>query len=337
MAAQIQVTVLGGGTWGMSLAHVLHDAGHAVRVWEFVPAVVATLERTRRHPNLPRMVIPPDMRFSTDLAATVAGAEVLVCAVPVEHLRVTARNVARSGYAGQPVIIGSKGIEWGTHALTAEVWAQELGAAGKGKVGVLYGPSLADEVSVSLPTSVVASAEDRALMDRIHRLFARPWFHVYLQPDLRGVELCGALKNVIAIACGVSDGLGYGTNAKAALMTRGLGEMVKIGVAMGAQAQTFYGMAGVGDLIATCVSPHGRNWKYGTLLGQGMASEPALKEVGQTVEGRYTVRSAAELAVKLGLSLPIVAAVHAMAYEGRAARDATHALMPDDPYAEMRQ
>jgi glycerol-3-phosphate dehydrogenase (NAD(P)+) len=336
MAAPIHVTVLGAGTWGMSLAHVLHDAGHAVRVWEFVPDVVATLERTRRHPKLPRMVIPPDMHFSNDLAAMVKGAEILVCAVPSEHLRDTARAVVRAGYAGQPVIVGSKGIEAGTHALSAEVWAQELGAAGAGKVGVLYGPSLADEVSVSLPTTVVASAEDRGLMDRIQRLFQRPWFHVYLQPDLRGVELCGALKNVIAIACGVSDGLGYGTNAKAALMTRGLGEMVKIGVAMGAQAQTFYGMAGIGDLIVTCTSPHGRNWKYGSLLGQGRTSDQALAEVAQVVEGRYTVRAARELGEKLGLTLPIVRGVYEVAYDGRSAQAIAPSLLPDDPYSEIR-
>lgn len=337
MAAPIQVTVLGAGAWGMSLAHVLHDAGHAVRVWEFVPEVVATLERTRQHPKLPRMVIPPDMHFSTDLAALVKGAEVIVCAVPAEHLRETARAVVRSGYSGQVVVVGSKGIEAGTHALSAEVWSQELGPAGAGKVGVLYGPSLADEVSVSLPTTVVASAEDRSLIERIHRLFHRPWFHVYLQPDLRGVELCGALKNVVAIACGVSDGLGYGTNAKAALMTRGLGEMVKIGVAMGAQAQTFYGMAGIGDLIVTCTSPHGRNWKYGSLLGKGRTSAQALVEVGQVVEGRYTVRAALELGQKLGLTLPIVKAVYAVAYEGRTAQDIAAALLPDDPYSEIRQ
>jgi len=336
MAAATQVTVLGAGAWGMSLAYVLHDAGHAVRVWEFVPEVVATLERTRKHPKLPKMVIPADLHFSADLAASVKGAEILVCAVPAEHLRDTARAVVRAGYAGQVVIIGSKGIESGTHALSAEVWSQELGAAGAGKVGVLYGPSLADEVSIGLPTTVVASAEDRALIERIHRLFHRPWFHVYLQPDLRGVELCGALKNVIAIACGVSDGLGYGTNAKAALMTRGLGEMVKIGVAMGAQAHTFYGMAGIGDLIVTCTSPHGRNWKYGSLLGQGRTADQALAEVGQVVEGRYTVRAALELGELLGLTLPIVRAVHAMAYEGRTAREVAAALLPDDPYSEIR-
>ncbi len=336
MASKTRITVLGGGTWGMSLAHVLHDAGHDVRVWEFVPSVVETLIRTRRHPKLPKLVIPEDMQFSTDLAQSLRGAEAIVCAVPMEHLRRTAKSVVAAGYAGQPVIIGSKGIEDGTYALTVDVWSEELGAAGAGRVGVLYGPSLADEVSASLPTAVVSSAADPALMERIRVLFNRPWFRVYVQPDVRGVELGGAIKNVIAIACGVSDGLGFGYNAKAALMTRGLAEMVRLGAHMGARPDTLYGMAGVGDLIVTCASPHGRNWKFGSLLGQGRTPDQALAEVGQAVEGRYTVRAARALADKLGVEMPIAHAVYDVVYQGHVPREILATLMLRDPSSEAQ-
>jgi glycerol-3-phosphate dehydrogenase (NAD(P)+) len=327
----MNITVLGAGAWGMSLAHVLHDAGHTIRVWEFVAGLVETLERTRRHPKLPNYAIPGDLHFGADMAEMLRGAEAIVCAVPAEHLRETARRVVQLGHGGQRVIIGSKGIEWGTHALAADVWGQEAGAAGAGKIGVLYGPSLADDVLRSLPTVVVAASGHVALTDSIRTLFMRPWFRVYTDPDVRGIELGGSLKNVIAIACGISDGLGFGTNAKAALMTLGLGDMVRLGVRMGARAETFYGMAGIGDLIATCTSVHGRNWRFGSLIGQGYGAEQALVEVGQVVEGRYTLRSAAELAVEHRVEAPVVRAVHDVVYGGRGAREVFVTLLQSDP------
>jgi glycerol-3-phosphate dehydrogenase (NAD(P)+) len=322
-----RLTVLGGGTWGMSLAHVLADAGHAVRVWEFVTSVVETMNRTRHHPHLPELVIPPEMRFSNDIGEFAHDADAFVCAVPVAHIRGTARALLKAGYAGQPVIIGSKGIEPGTHCLTVDMWEQELGPSAGGKMGVISGPSIAKEVILSLPTAVVASAADAALMDRIQELFMRPWFHVFVQPDVVGVELGGALKNVVAVACGISDGLGFGVDAKAALMTRGLGEMVQLGVSLGARAQTFYGLAGVGDMILTSVSQHGRNNRFGALLGKGRTPEQAQAEVGQVVEGAYTVRAAVELADKHKLEMPISRAVHAVLFEGHAPMDVIAALM----------
>ena len=329
-----RLTVLGGGTWGMSLAHVLADAGHAVRVWEYDPAVVEALNRSRRHPHLPELVIPPEMRFSNDIGEFSRDADAFVCAVPVAHIRQTAQALLKAGYAGQPVIIGSKGIEQGTHCLTVDMWEQELGAPARRKMGVISGPSIAKEVILSLPTAVVAAASDPALMDRIQDLFMRPWFHVFLQPDVIGVELGGALKNVVAIACGISDGLGYGDNAKAALMTRGLAEMVRLGVSLGAQAQTFYGLAGHGDMILTSVSRHGRNNRFGALLGMGRTPAQAQAEVGQVVEGAYTVRAAVELADKHSLDMPISRAVHAVLFQGHAPGDVVTALMRRDVKAE---
>ncbi len=322
-----RVTVLGAGSWGMSLAHVLADAGQTVRVWEFVPSIVEALARTRRHPRLPDLVIPQDMRFTNDIREFARDAEVFVCAVPVAHIRATARALLKAGYAGQPVIIGSKGIEPGTHCLTVDMWEQELGAAARRRMAVLSGPSIAKEVTASLPTAVVASAADPALMDQVQELFMRPWFHVFTQPDVIGVELGGALKNVIAVACGISDGLGFGVNAKAALMTRGLAEMVRLGVSLGAKPETFYGLAGNGDMILTSVSPHGRNNQFGALLGKGRTPEQAQTEVGQVVEGAYTVRAAVELADKHRLDMPIARAVHAVLFEGHAPGDVVAALM----------
>ncbi len=330
-----RLTVLGGGTWGMSLAHVLADAGHAVRVWEFVPSVVETMTRTRHHPHLPELVIPPDMRFTSEIGEFARDSDAFVCAVPVAHIRQTAQSLLKAGYAGQPVIIGSKGIEPGTHCLTVDMWEQELGAAARGKIGVISGPSIAKEVILSLPTAVVASASDPALMERIQELFMRPWFHVFLQPDVIGVELGGALKNVVAIACGISDGLGYGDNAKAALMTRGLGEMVRLGVSLGAKAETFHGLAGNGDMILTSVSQHGRNNRFGALLGKGRTPQQAQAEVGQVVEGAYTVRAAVELADKHKLDMPISRAVHAVLFQGHAPGDVVSALMRRDAKREQ--
>jgi glycerol-3-phosphate dehydrogenase (NAD(P)+) len=327
MDRPVRFTVLGAGTWGMSLAHVLADAGHTVRVWEFVASVVETLARTRRHPRLPDLAIPPGMRFTNEIGEFAGDADAFVCAVPVAHIRATARALLKAGYAGQPIVIGSKGIEPGTHCLTVEMWEQELGASARGRVGVLSGPSIAKEVTASLPTAVVTSAADSALMDRIQEWFMRPWFHVFTQPDVIGVELGGALKNVIAIACGISDGLGYGVNAKAALMTRGLAEMVRLGVSLGGKPETFYGLAGNGDMILTSMSPHGRNNQFGALLGKGRTAEQAQAEVGQVVEGAYTVRAAVELADKHRLDMPIARAVHAVLFEGHAPGDVVAALM----------
>ena len=319
----------------MSLAHVLADAGHAVRVWEFDPAIVETLNRTRHHPHLPELVIPPAMRFTNNIGEFARDTEAFICAVPAAHIRQTARALLKAGYAGQPVIIGSKGIEQGTHCLTVDMWEQELGPVGKGRIGVISGPSIAKEVILSLPTAVVAAASDPALMERIQELFMRPWFHVFLQPDVVGVELGGALKNVVAIACGISDGLGYGDNAKAALMTRGLAEMVRLGVSLGAKAQTFYGLAGDGDMILTSVSRHGRNVRFGSLLGMGKSPEQAQAGVGQVVEGAYTVRAAVELSDKYKLEMPISRAVHAVLFQGHAPGDVVTALMRRDAKMEM--
>ena len=323
----MQIAVLSAGTWGISLAALLHHKGERVRVWEFAQAVVDELLRTRRHPKLADFEIPAALPIGTDLRATLAGAEAIVCAVPAAHLRATLRRVAAEGYAGQPCVVCSKGIEQDTLALLHEVAAQELGAAGRGHVVLLSGPSHAEEVSRGLPTAVTVCSDSLAEAERVQALFMTPRFRVYTQTDLVGVELGAALKNVIAIACGVSDGLGFGDNAKAALVTRGLAEILRLGLALGARAETFYGLAGVGDLVVTCMSRHSRNWKFGSLLGQGRSAEQALAEVGMVVEGYYTVQAAVGLARKMAVEMPITEAVAAVLFQGLAPLQAVGGLM----------
>ncbi len=333
-ASPKRITILSAGTWGISLAWLLHGKGHTVRVWEFAQEVVDILKATRRHPKLPDLQIPADLELSTDMAALVRDAEVIVCVVPAAHLRQTAQTLAKSGYAGQPIVICTKGIEQGTHALPVDVMREELGAASNGKLGVLSGPSHAEEVSRGLPTAITAAAEDLALAESIRELFATPRFRVYTQTDVKGVELAAALKNVIAIACGISDGLGFGDNAKAALITRGLSEMLRLGVNLGAHTETFSGLSGLGDLVVTCMSRHSRNWKFGSLLGSGTPVEQALKDVGMVVEGYYTVRAAVDLAAQQKVGMPITEAVAAILFHGQKPSETVGRLMMRDPKRE---
>lgn len=329
------ITVLSGGTWGITLAALLHGKGYEVRVWEYAAEVVETLASTRRHPKLADFEVPAGIAIATDMRASLAGTEWIVCAVPAAHLRETCRGVAAEGYAGQPFVIGSKGIEQGTLNLMHEVAAQELGAAARGKIVLLSGPSHAEEVSRGLPTAVTAAGESLDQAAAVQALFMTPRFRVYTQTDLVGVELGAALKNVIAISCGISDGLGFGDNAKAGLITRGLSEIVRLGMAMGARAQTFSGLAGMGDLVVTCMSRHSRNWKFGSLIGQGRSCEEALKEVGMVVEGYDTVQAAVALARRMAVEMPITEAVAAVLFQGSKPLEAVSSLMLREARSEL--
>ncbi len=331
----MKVAVLAAGTWGITLATLLFRKGLAVRVWEHDASLVEALRATRRHPNLPHLEIPEALPLTADLSEALQGAEVVACVVPAAHMRETCRRVRDSGYRGQPFVICSKGIEGGTHALLSEVAEAELGPRVRPVLGVLSGPSHAEEVSREIPTAVTAAARELAVAERIRDLFMTPRFRIYTQTDLTGVELAGALKNVIAIACGASDGLGFGDNAKAALITRGMSEIVRLGTAMGAKPETFFGLAGMGDLVVTCMSPHSRNWKFGSLIGRGRTADEALAEVGMVVEGYHTVRAAVGLAQKQQVEMPISQAVGEVIFQGKPAQEAVAALMLRDPKSEM--
>ncbi|MCH8882088.1 MAG: NAD(P)-dependent glycerol-3-phosphate dehydrogenase [SAR324 cluster bacterium] len=327
--------VLGGGTWGVTLAWLLTGNGHLARVWEFDPQVVAELDRTRRHPRLPHLELPGTLSITGDMAEGLAGAEAIVCAVPAAHVRETCETLASAGYGDRWFVICSKGIEQGTHALLSDVVAETLGSAADGRIGVLSGPSHAEEVSRGVPTAVTATAPDLALAERIRDWFMAPRFRVYTQTDMVGVELAAALKNVIAIACGIGDGLGFGDNSKAALMTRGLSEIVRLGVAMGAKQETFFGLAGIGDLAVTCMSRHSRNRNFGAFMGEGATAAEALDKVGMVVEGYFTVRAAVELARMHEVEMPISEAVAAIVFEGVKPAEAVSALMMREAKSEM--
>ena len=330
----MKIAVLSAGTWGISLAALLHGNGHAVQVWEFAPAVVEALRATRRHPKLADFEVPAAVGLTTDMAAALADAEAVVCAVPAAHLRTTCTRAAAEGYRGQPFIICTKGIEQGTLLLMHEVAAQELGAVSEHHIALLSGPSHAEEVCRGLPTAVTVAGASESLAATVQQMFMTPRFRVYTQTDLTGVELGAALKNVIAIACGISDGLGFGDNAKAGLVTRGLAEILRLGLVLGARAETFYGLAGMGDLVVTCMSRHSRNWKFGSLIGQGRTAEQALAEVGMVVEGYYSVQAAVALAAREGVEMPITQAVGAVLFNNLKPLAAVSGLMLRDARSE---
>jgi glycerol-3-phosphate dehydrogenase (NAD(P)+) len=330
-----KIAVLGAGSWGATLADHLARNGHDVVLWEISPAAAARFERERRLPTLDGLVLHPDVRVTEDMAKALKGRPVLVNAVPSKHVRATFRAVRASNALAPSAwaVSVSKGIENDTLKRMTRVMEEETPALA-GRTAVLAGPSHAEEVARSVPTAVVAAGPE-ALRDHLTRLFNSENLRVYTNPDFVGVELCGALKNVYAVGCGVCDGLGLGDNTKAALMTRGLNEMVRVGVAEGAQVLTFLGLAGLGDLIVTCTSRHSRNRLLGEKLGQGKSTEQALGEMTMVAEGYFTAKSAKQLMDHHKLDLPIVTELYAMLYEGKPARAAMRDLLSRPPVAEM--
>jgi glycerol-3-phosphate dehydrogenase (NAD(P)+) len=331
----VKIGVIGGGSWGATLADLLASNGHEVVLWEYFPKTVETLRKTRKLPVLPQLTLNPSVTVTEDLAEALYGREAVVSAIPSEHVRATWRTIREQG-ALPPrswVVSVTKGIEKDTLKRMTEVIGEEIpGTAGR--VGALSGPSHAEEVARKLATAVVAAGPGD-LPGRIQNLFQAESFRVYTSPDLVGVELGGALKNIYAIACGMTDGLGLGDNAKAALMTRGLNEMTRVGIASGADAFTFAGLSGLGDLIVTCTSKHSRNRALGEKIGRGRSLSEALAEMTMVAEGVPTCRAARGLADRLGLELPIVADIHRCLHEGKPAREALKDLMTRPASGEM--
>ncbi|MDH4225049.1 MAG: NAD(P)-dependent glycerol-3-phosphate dehydrogenase [Deltaproteobacteria bacterium] len=323
----MNILVLSAGVWGTTLAALLGSKGHRIRVWEFDPAVVEAIRKTGHHPRLAHLDMPPTLEVTTDMAHGLEDAEIIVCVAPAEHVRATLSQLAGLGYNGQPVIMASKGIERGTHALMADVARQALGEKSDGKICLLSGPTIAFEVSKGMPTVITATAVDIALAQQVQKLFRTPRFRVYTQTDMVGVEIASALKNVVAIACGIIDGLGFGSNSKAGLITRGLWEIVRLGVSLGARQETFFGIAGMGDLVVTCTSPDSRNRSFGELIGKGMRVQEALKQIGMVVEGFYSVQAALDLAAEKGVELPIIQAVSEVTQGRMTPLEAVNSLM----------
>jgi glycerol-3-phosphate dehydrogenase (NAD(P)+) len=332
-AAGERAAVIGCGGWGTALALLLHKNGWQVTIWGAEPDYVEEVRRTRLNPRyLPGMEIPPAVALSAEMAACVPAADMVVAATPTVYLRAVCEQLAPHLRPGQPVVNVAKGIEEETLLLGSQVIEDVCAPE---RLAGLYGPSHAEEVARELPTTVVATSREPELALAVQRAFMRPAFRVYTNTDLLGVELGAALKNVIAIAAGICDGLGFGDNAKSALLTRGLAEMARLGVAMGARAETFAGLTGLGDLITTCVSPYGRNRAVGMRIGRGERLDDILAGMAQVAEGVRTTRSACALAQKYGVEMPITRAVHAVLFEGADALEAGMELMGREPRPEL--
>ena len=322
------VGVMGAGSWGTALALLLHSNGHQVTVWSINEEEVEMLSKEREHKSkLPGVKIPEDMVFTSDMETAIKEKDFLVLAVPSAFTRGTARKMKPFVGERQIIVDVAKGIEESTLMTLSDILTEEIPQA---EVAVLSGPSHAEEVSRGLPTTCVAGAGKKETAEYIQNVFMSPAFRVYVSPDIQGIEIGGALKNVVALAAGIADGLGYGDNTKAALITRGIYEIAKLGIAMGGRFETFCGLSGIGDLIVTCASMHSRNRRAGILIGKGYTMEEAMKEVQMVVEGVYSARAALALSKKYSVPMPIVEAVNQVLFEGKPAKDAVTDLMMRD-------
>ena len=304
-----KIGVLGAGTWGMALARMLCVSGHNVSVWSALKNEVEEFATTRRHPNLPGMEIPAEIAFTGDIAEICKDKDILLFAVPSPFVRATARSAAPYIPDGQIIVDVAKGIEASTLMTMTQIIADELKNPTV-KLVALSGPTHAEEVARDLPTTIVSACEDLTVAEFVQDVFFNTCMRVYTNEDVLGVELSGAMKNIIALASGIAVGLGYGDNTKAALMTRGIAEIARLGGAMGCNPQTFLGLAGIGDLIVTATSVHSRNNRCGMLLGQGVKPQDAIKQVGMVVEGVNALPAAMRLAQQYGVELPIMATVN---------------------------
>ena len=329
-----KVGVLGAGSWGTALSVLLHDNGHPVTIWSLDEKEVKMLDEKREHElKLPGVKLAEDMVITGDLETAVRGKDFLVLAVPSPFTRETARKMKPYVAEGQIIVDVAKGIEESTLMTLSRQIEEEIPQA---DVAVLSGPSHAEEVGRKLPTTCVIGAKTRKTAEYLQSMFISRVFRVYTSPDILGIELGGSLKNVIALAAGIADGLGYGDNTKAALITRGIAEISRLGVKMGGKIESFTGLTGIGDLIVTCASVHSRNRKAGYLIGQGKSVREAMDEVQMVVEGVYSAKAAAKLAKKYDVSMPIVEEVNAVLFEGKSPAQAVDDLMQRESRSENR-
>lgn len=327
-----KITILGAGTWGIALAVLLHKNGHEITVWSALESEIEMLRNTNEHKMLPGVKLAEDIKYTLDDREAVEGSDLLVMAVASTFTRRTAARLRPYVAEGQRIVNVAKGIEEHTLMTQAQITEQEIPQA---QVAVLSGPSHAEEVSRGIPTTIVVGARKRSTAEYIQNLFMNEVFRVYTSPDVLGIELGGSLKNVVALAAGIADGLGYGDNTKAALITRGITEIARLGIAMGGKFETFCGLTGIGDLIVTCASMHSRNRRAGILIGQGKTMEEAMNEVQMVVEGVYSTKAAMELAEKYDVQLPIIEQVNAVLFEGKPADVAVKELMLRDKKIEV--
>ena len=331
-----KISVIGSGGWGIALTILLHKNGHELTVWSFAKKEAEELTITRENKaKLANILLPEDIVVTDDLKEAVTDKDILVLAVPSKAVRSVSKSLKDIVKEKQIIVNVAKGLEEDTLATMTDIIEEEL----KGKnpqVAVLSGPSHAEEVGKGIPTTCVVSAHNKELTLYLQNIFMNPAFRVYTSPDMLGVEVGGALKNVIALAAGIADGLNYGDNTKAALITRGIKEIASLGVAMGGEQSTFYGLTGLGDLIVTCASMHSRNRRAGILLGQGKTLDEAIKEVNMVVEGVYSAKSALMAARKYNVEIPIIEQVNAVLFENKNAAEAVNELMIRDKKLEIQ-
>ncbi len=328
-----KIGIIGAGGWGIALSVLLCSNGHDVVVWSALEKEIEMLNREHEQKDkLPGVKLPDEIRFTSDLAQAVSGMDILVLAVPSSFTRSTAHLMKEYVAAGQIIVNVAKGIEESTLMTLSQVIENEIPQA---DVAVLSGPSHAEEVGRGIPTTIVAGAASKKTAEYIQNVFMSDVFRVYISPDVLGIELGAALKNVVALAAGIADGLGYGDNTKAALITRGMIEIARLGVAMGGKFETFCGLSGIGDLIVTCASMHSRNRRAGILIGQGKTMQEAMDEVNMVVEGVYSAKAAMGLARKYNVELPIIEQVNEVLFNNKSADAAVKDLMLRDKKIEI--
>ena len=331
-----KISVIGSGGWGIALTILLHKNGHDLTIWSFDKKEAKELKTTRENKTkLPNILLPEDIKVTDDLKEAVDDKDILILAVPSKAIRSVSKSLKNIIKDNQIIVNVAKGLEEDTLETMTDIIEEELKGK-KTQVAVLSGPSHAEEVGKGIPTTCVVSAHNKELTLYLQNIFMNPSFRVYTSPDMLGIEIGGALKNVIALAAGIADGLNYGDNTKAALITRGIKEIASLGVAMGGEQSTFYGLTGLGDLIVTCASMHSRNRRAGILLGQGKTLDEAIKEVNMVVEGVYSAKSALMAAKKYNIEIPIIEQVNAVLFENKNAAEAVNELMIRDKKLEIQ-
>ncbi len=338
MENNMKIGVLGAGTWGMALSALLARNKHGVTVWSAIPAEIERLRTDGTHANLPGVTFPPQISYTTEISEAVENKELILFVTPSAFIRKTAERAAPFLSDGVIIVNASKGIEPKTLLTMTEVISDEIKKAIPAlsyKISALSGPTHAEEVARGLPTSIVSACEDEQTSRLIAGVFFNSCMRVYTNTDILGVEISGALKNIIALAAGINRGMGFGDNAGAAIMTRGITEIARLGVKMGANKQTFAGLAGIGDLIVTCTSRHSRNNRCGELIGAGRSYEEASGEIGMVVEGYYALEAAVELAEKYQVDMPITSAVNSVIKGGATVREAMLSLMNREMKSEI--
>ena len=334
----MKIGVLGAGTWGIALAALLAKNNHQLTVWSAIPSEIDDLVKNGIHRNLPDIILPKNIEYTNSIKDIADSSDMILMVVPSSFVRVTTEKLAPHLKDDAVIITAAKGIERGSLMTMTEIIADVMSRERpklKYTVAALSGPTHAEEVAAGIPTSIVSACEDEEVSSRIAEAFVGSCMRVYTNTDVKGVEICGAMKNIIAIASGILSGMNLGDNTRAMLMTRGIAEITRLGLSLGCKRRTFMGLAGIGDLIVTCTSRHSRNNRCGELIGKGMTYEEASKEIGMVVEGYHALEAAMELSSSQNVELPITEAVYKVIKEGLSTEEAMHILMSRDLKSEL--